>query len=315
MSIAQGGQSSAAPIPDALNIGLLIVACAAAALCLRVASHAESWWIAIAAAVVFSYVNNTIFSLMHEAVHGVFNADRRLNEAGGRIAAAFFPTAFALQRVFHEAHHANNRSEVERFDYYSPNENRPLKFLQWYCILTGLYWLGPPIFSAVYALTAGLIDWKGLASRGSGFARQTAADEFLESLGRVSVLRARLDSALAFVLQASLFYGLGLSLAGWLLCYACFAVSWSSLQYADHAFSALDRVEGAWNLRFNPMARVMFLNYNLHLNHHRSPATPWLHLPMLTRAEDEARSFWAVYLAMWRGPRPLPAGKNSGLEA
>jgi fatty acid desaturase len=86
-------------------------------------------------------------------------------------------------------------------------------------------------------------------------------------------------------------------------------VNWSSLQYTDHAFSSLDRQEGAWNLRVNPVVRLIFLNYHHHLVHHREPGIPWTELPRLVRPEDPSPSFWSIYLRMWAGPRPLP-GKN-----
>ena len=104
-------------------------------------------------------------------------------------------------------------------------------------------------------------------------------------------------------------YLLDLNLAGWVLCYACFAVNWSSLQYTDHAFSPLDRHEGAWNLRVNPVVRLIFLNYHHHLAHHREPGRPWTELPHLVRPEDPNPTFWSIYLRMWAGPRRLPERK------
>ncbi|HXO70673.1 MAG TPA: fatty acid desaturase [Bradyrhizobium sp.] len=294
-------------IPGKLNLLLLAGAAVSAALCLWLASHADNWPTAVLAALVFSYVNNTLFSLMHEAAHRKFHDNVALNEAGGRIASAFFPTSFALQRVFHEAHHQNNRTVVERFDYYASHENRFLKYAQWYCILTGLYWIAAPAFSAIYMVFANIVDWNRLFSRGNRFARQTSAEPFLDSLKRVDVFAARRDAAFSILVQAGLIIGLGLTWSGWFLCYAFFAVNWSSLQYADHAFSPLDQTEGAWNLKFNPIARVLFLNYNLHLNHHRSPGTPWIHLSKLARSDDAEHSFWKIYLRMWKGPQPLPA--------
>lgn len=311
---AQDASGPTHAIPAGLNAAILSGAVVLACGCLWLASQGLRWsqdWIggvplAVAAALVFSYVGNTLFSLMHEAVHGSLHPDRRLNEIGGRVASAFFPTAFALQRVFHEAHHRNNRSDVERFDYYAPHENRLLKGMQWYCILTGLYWLAPPVFSLIYLLIGRVVDWNRMFSPGNRFARQTSAQPFLDSLARVDPRQAQIDAITSLAVQVALIYLLDLSLAGWCLCYAFFAISWSSLQYADHAFSPLDREEGAWNLRFNRVAQSMFLNYNLHLNHHRSPRTPWVHLPKLTRPGDPELSFWVNYLRMWRGPRPLP---------
>ena len=293
-------------IPGSLNLVLLAGASVAAGVCLWVASHTASWPTAIAAALIFSYVNNTLFSLLHEAVHRKFHAVPRLNEVGGRIASAFFPTALELQRAFHEAHHENNRSDLERFDYYAPHENRVLKFAQWYCILTGLYWIAAPLFALIYTVVARMVDWHRLFSRGNRFARQTSAEPFLDSLDRLDPGAAQRDAMLTIAIQLALVFALDLTVSGWLLCYAAFAVNWSSLQYADHAFSPLDKHEGAWNLTFNPIARAMFLNYHMHLNHHRSPGTPWLHLPKLTTAADPTQSFWSIYLRMWLGPKPLP---------
>ena len=60
------------------------------------ASHTESWGWRIAAALAFSFVNNTIFALLHEAVHGLVHPRRAVNDAFGRLMAAFFPTGSAF---------------------------------------------------------------------------------------------------------------------------------------------------------------------------------------------------------------------------
>src|SRR5215510_3761331 len=84
-----------------INITILVSAGSACVACLWAASQSFPVPLRIAAAIAFSFLANTVFSLMHEAVHGSFHPDRRRNELGGRIAAAFFPTAFSLQRAFH----------------------------------------------------------------------------------------------------------------------------------------------------------------------------------------------------------------------
>lgn len=293
-------------IPGRLNLAILAVSLAGTAACLWLASHG-SWLIALPGVVVFALINNTNYALMHEAVHRHFHPTPWVNETAGRIVAGTFPTAFALQRVFHLTHHANNRSPAERFDYYAPGENRLVKVLQWYSILTGLYWLALPAFAVVYFLTADLIGWRHLLSRrGDWFARQTSAREFLDSLERVPVWRARADIAIAACLQLALVLALDLTLAGWLVCYAAFAFAWSSLQYTDHAFSPLDAEEGAWNLKVGPLVRKVFLNYHFHLAHHRDPSLPWTDLPKAVQPGDPNPGFWEIYLKMWAGPRPLP---------
>ena len=119
----------------------------------------------------------------------------------------------------------------------------------------------------------------------------------------VSTVRLEVGSVVIF--QAGLFWLLDLSIPGWALCYAAFAVNWSALQYADHAWSPLDRKDGAWNLRVNPVTRKLFLNYHDHLAHHQHPKVPWLYLPELVDAQSFRPSFLSVYLSMWRGPRPI----------
>src|SRR2546425_10633248 len=133
------------PIPGALNIALTVVAATLACLFLWVASHTEAWSYQLLAAIAFSYVNNTLFALLHESVHGVFHRNSTVNEWCGRLTAAFFPTGFTFQRICHLGHHQRNRTPTEQFDYYHPRDNKLLKYVQWYGILTGLYWLVSPL--------------------------------------------------------------------------------------------------------------------------------------------------------------------------
>ena len=112
------------PVPGRLNIALLVLSGAGASACLWLASHAGSWPLIVLSAVVFSFVNNTMFSLLHEATHGILHPNRTANDWLGRTAAAFFPTSYSMQRAFHLTHHKHNRSEFEQFDYLRPADNR-----------------------------------------------------------------------------------------------------------------------------------------------------------------------------------------------
>lgn len=293
------------PIPTRLNFAIIVCAALAAAGSLWLASHAASLWIMIAAAIAFSFVNNTLFSLLHEAVHGIFHPNQRVNDWAGRIAACFFPTSFSIQRAFHLTHHRYNRTPDEQFDLIRPGDNRLLKIVQWYSILTGLYGLSPTVFCLTYAVAPGLFRLRGWARKESGIGHQTSAAIYFGAVRKVPMRVVRLEVALAILVQGGMFYVLDLSLAGWLLCQACFAVNWSALQYADHAFSPLDPRTGAWNLKVNPIVRRLFLNYHHHLAHHTAPQVPWRHLPKLVDAASEQPAFWRIYLRMWRGPQRI----------
>jgi fatty acid desaturase len=288
------------------NVVLMAGVIGIAAGCLWTASHATSPLVVLVAALLFGFVNNTMFSLMHEAVHGMFHPNRTANEVAGNIAAAFFPTVFVVQRLSHLTHHKNNRSDVERFDYYEPGDKHLLKVAQWYSILTGLYWLFIPVFTTVYALFGSLIPWRRIVATDGVVGRQTSATAYFESLQLIPMSSVRLGYLLTIVVQALLIWGLDLSFWRWAACYACFGLIWSSLQYADHAFSALDKHEGAWNLKVSPFTRWTFLNYHFHLCHHRDITVPWRRLPERVRNEDPTISFKHMLYFMWAGPRLKP---------
>jgi fatty acid desaturase len=283
-------------IPGALNIVLTALAGAVCCALLRLASHGP-WWQLALAAIAFSFANNTMFSLLHESVHGIAHRDRRVNEALGIVAAAFFPTSLSLQRLFHLGHHAHNRTEEEQFDYLRPGDRPLLKRAQWYAILTGLYWVFVPLGAVAYAVWPPLFEQPWIA------ARQTGGASVFAFLHGAPKTRIRLEVLFAIAVQAAL---ISFGWKSWLVCYAAFAVNWSSLQYADHAFSPLDVRNGAWNLRVNRVTRLLFLNYHHHLAHHQNPHVPWLHLGRFVDERAERPRFWRIWLAMWRGPRPLP---------
>jgi fatty acid desaturase len=287
-------------IPGALNAILTVVVAAACCVLLWLASHGTLWQ-AIAAAIAFSFVNNTMFSLLHESVHGIAHPNRAVNEWIGRIGAAFFPTGLALQRVFHLGHHARNRTIEEQFDYLRPFDRPWLKRAQWYAILTGLYWVFVPLGGIAFFFFPFLFR-----VRRTDLATQTGATSMFAGLENAPRLRMRLELLLSAAVQVALFVLLGVTAKGWLLCYAAFAINWSSLQYTDHAFSKLDVRDGAWNLRVNPVTRLLFLNYHHHLAHHRHPHVPWIHLGAFVDPHEPQPSFWSIYWKMWRGPRPLP---------
>lgn len=278
---------------------------------LWLASHTDSWALLAGAALLFSYLNNTIFSLFHEAEHKILHSNPTVNEWFGRILGSFFPTSLAFHRCGHLNHHAHNRSEFETFDYIRPGENILLKYAQWYSILSGLYWTLPPLASLAYMVWPGFLKWGRL--RQGGAAVQTATVTYAKSYDRAPETVIRLEAGLALLLQMAFFQGLDLNWTGWGCCYLAFALNWCSLQYADHAFSPCDPVQGAWNLRVHPIIRAFFLNYHYHKAHHEHPKVPWIYLGRYIDPEEFRPWFGSIYWLMWRGPKPLPADGRSPL--
>lgn len=288
-------------IPMRLNLCLLLAVSLANMVLLYTASHAP-WWGMLAAALLFSLSNNTAFSLLHEAVHGVLAPQRRLNRWGGRLAAAWFPTGLAIQRAFHLTHHRYNRSEAEQFDVLHPHDVRWLKYAQWYSIYSGFYWAVSTVGVLLYALTPRRLRRGLLHLFGAQGGIQTGARPYVDALDTLPPLRARLEIWGAAAFHTLWFAVLDLNIAGWLACYGAFALQWSALQYTDHAFSPLNGRDGAWNLAVPGWLRAVFLNYHLHLAHHQYPTLPWTALPQ--HATPGPR-FHEVWLACLRGPRAV----------
>jgi len=310
--MAEAVEVRTAAIPARLNLALLVAAASASSALLWGASHAAYWPVVLACAITFSFTANTLFSLLHEAVHHIFSPHPTLNEWAGRLAAAYFPTGLSVQRAFHFTHHRNNRSESEQFDIVHEGDVGWLKQAQWYSLLTGVYWLVAVLGVVVYLVVPRVLRLRLLRARSSKVAEQTSSNEYLEALEGLDPVKARLEIAAALAFQVSLFLALDLTPLGLISCYATFALSWSALQYADHAFSPLDRHEGAWNLEVGPVTRAFFLNYHYHRAHHQNPTVPWSRLPAMVDKAEPMPSYWRIWLEMWKGPRP--AGAEPPLE-
>ena len=307
----QTAMSPAQPnkIPAALNILIATSAGVIALMLLRAVSNSESWLLIAVLAIAFSFIANTIFSCLHECVHGIFHSNQRINDAFGVLLAAFFPTGFSLQRSAHMGHHARNRSDHELFDYYYPDDSRVLKTIQWYGIISGAYWIFVVIGWWLYLLCPFLFRRTLWQRHGPAIAEHTSGPAYARSFSEAPPVRARLELLFTIAFQIGVFVALDLTVTGWLICYLAFGFNWSALQYADHAFSPIDPIDGAWDLRVHPWIQAVFLNYHLHRAHHHQPNLPWTQLPRFVDENLHRPHFLAHYLRMWLGPRPIPGDR------
>lgn len=295
------------PIPNVRNLAILAISLPTALGLLWAASRslqAGHWGWLLASALAFSFVNNTNFSLLHEAVHGILNSNRRLNHALGWLLAASFPTSFNLQQLFHLGHHARNRTDAEMFDLYYPSDRVWLKRLVIYAMPTGFYWLSAVLVNGVFLVFPLLLRSRHL--RQSSLMKYSSFDAMLNGIPNsqrfASMIRLQIVATLA--IHAGLAWTLQLEPLAWLCCYWCFGMNWGSLQYTDHAFSPRDIRHGAWNLRVNPIVRWIFLNYHHHLAHHEHPQVPWVYLPRLVDPTQPRPSYLGNFLKLLSGPYP-----------
>ena len=286
-----------------LNWCVLLASFAATWACLWASSHG-AWWLALAGAVAFAFVNFTPFALMHEAVHGVASPSPFRNEVVGILAAVTLPTSFSMQRVAHLGHHRRNRTDQDLYDYYLPHQKKWLRNVWLYAgNLLGMYWASIPLMGLIYLVAP--IFWCS-----SLFVERIAPllgfGPYVAELARLPVRRVWPEVAMAFTYQVAVFWALGLTWVGWLMAHFLFALHWSALQYVDHAWSPRDVQEGAWNLKIMAPIRWLALNYHYHLAHHQHPEVRWTELPSLVPAGSYTPSFWSIYRSLWRGVRPAP---------
>jgi fatty acid desaturase len=290
-------------VPNALNIILVIAVASAQAALLWSASHVDGWLL-VPIALAFSFLFLTNYALMHEASHGSLHEKPAINWALGAVTGLLFPTSATMMRLTHVVHHRCNRTDHEMFDCYYPGDNLWLKRAQWYSILTGGFYLIIPIGAFLIAFARPLLLTRP-------FKRSRSASVLYDDFGPKYIHLVRLEClALVAVYWPLLAYGI-LSPLPTLMLFLLGGLNWSTRQYVTHAWSRRDVIEGALNLKANPLMRAILLNGNWDLEHHRHPTLSWVALAKFGLTSQPPISFWRQYLSLWLGPRlaqePSPA--------
>ncbi len=295
---SHSGVPSTFPIPTAWNVSIIMVQWLAFFACCWWAARIETWTQTLGLALVFGILGNSIYSVLHEAEHGILLPNRRLNDLAGVMMALLFPAPFHLLRQGHLGHHLRNRSDDEAFDLVIEGEHPVWKRIQFYGIITGFYWLAVVLgnFVALFAPTL-------LRSQSLRFDKATAA--LLDSLNPRYLRLIRIEACAALAFHTSVVWAFGIAPATYFCVYFGFGWMWSAMQYVHHFGTERHVVRGTRNLWVWRPLDAVWLHHNLHLNHHAHPTVPWIHLPKLSEGAETTRGFlpW-YYLRMWRGPQP-----------
>lgn len=288
------------PIPAVLNLAISTTQIGGLLLLLAAAQAVDSLWALAALGLAYALLMNSSYCMLHEAEHGLLHPDRRLNDTVGALLALFFPAPFHLLRQGHIGHHQRNRSDDEAFDFYFEGENPWWKRLQFFGIVTGMFYL-----VVVAGGLLGLVAPRLLTARWAKLGRAdrpTAA--LLESLNPRYLPLIRLEAAGLVALHLLLPLALGGLWWRHLLLLLCFGCLWSALQYVHHFGTDRDVLWGTRNLRSWAWLDLLLLNHNWHLNHHVKPTIPWLYLPRITPdAAPPRESQSRAFMRMLRGPR------------
>ena len=152
-----------------------------------------------------------------------------------------------------------------------PGERAAFKVGLYYFAILGGIWLG----SFVATLLLPFLPYRHAKSLAL---QMTTMDGYSRSFAEFDAddwRLLRLEAVLAVAWWSACIWLFGWNWQLLLVLYACYAFSYSSLQWVYHMRTPLDRVEGAYDLRLPAPVRWLFLNFNYNLSHHRHPRAPW----------------------------------------
>ena len=291
-------QESRFRVPGSLNLSIAALQLVSALAVFYLTSLATHWWQLAGLAFLFGILGNSIYSIIHEAEHGILHSNKWINDAVGVFMALLFPAPFHLIRQGHLGHHRRNRSDDEAFDLYFEGDRPWLKWLILYGILTGFYWMLVVLSNVVVAIFPSILH-----RRFFEFDRPSVA--FMDSLNPKYLRLIQLEGLVACALHFSIVQGLNIPLWNYFIVYLGFGYSWSAMQYVHHFGTERHVLRGTRNLWLWAPIDLIWLNHNWHLAHHEQPTIPWIYLPQVSAERQETNREFLIwrYLKMWRGPR------------
>jgi fatty acid desaturase len=285
------------PIPVRINM-LMITGCTLFYFTIMFAfSQSHLLIFKILFALAFAITMIPVYSLMHEAAHRTLHPNAAWNNFLGRWLCCMFIIPFTFFRHCHLKHHKKNRTDDEMWDLYYKHQNKWLRYGNLYAMMIGLgylaLWLSVILFAIAPALIYSPLFKKHKEIRG-----------FLEGSDEIHKIRTeQLESISVIIFQILVLWLLNWDFSSWLILYLVHGFVWSSQNYVNHAFSPRHIIEGAHNLKMPGLIKIIYLNFNIHLIHHRHPQIPWIYLPRFLDSRKQRMSFYKNYLRLWKGPR------------
>jgi fatty acid desaturase len=265
--------------------------------CVAAKLHPGRWLLPLALA--FGVLMNSVYSVIHEAEHGMLFPHRRANDTAGVLLALLFPAPYHLLRQGHLGHHLRNRSDDEAFDLYFDGDNKLWRWVVYFGIITGFYWVMIALANPILLLAP-----RSLYARLKLVDRPSEA--FVDSLNPRYHFLIRSQALAAILLHILIVWAFGIPLLNYAAMYLGFGWMWSSMQYVHHYGTQRHVTRGAHNLWLWAPIDLIWLHHNWHLTHHQHPTVPWVHLPRLSVQDVDAppRGFLPLaYLKMWLGPQ------------
>jgi fatty acid desaturase len=256
-------------------------------------------------------LTNPLWSLIHEAIHDLFDPNRAINAFAGRLLAVLFGASFRILRLSHLLHHKLNRLPIEGTEYFDKRRSSkgaaaPGYYFQ---ILFGLYLV--EVLSPLWFFLPR--SWLQ-AFKEKYLTRDSVSGILMQNwLGAEALREIRVDGLLALSWLGLSFYAYG---AHWPILLAIVAGRGFLISFLDNLYhyeSPVGDIFYAKNLRLAAPLSKLLLNFNLHGIHHVNPAISWINLPQafeVQNGEFDGGYFTAAWRQL-RGPialQDLPGG-------
>jgi fatty acid desaturase len=263
-------------------------------------------------------LTNLAWALHHEAIHGGFHPDRRINAGAGRAIAILFGTSFHLLRFTHLMHHRFNRHALDRPDTYDAavrgrGRARGTFLFQ---LLIGVY-LSEIVAPLLCCLPRPLVR--------HGLARLLRREDPAIATIRPAAYRLVLEPVRVRPIQVDAALGLAVMAASailygphWPMLVAFLVARGALISIFDNVYhfgTPIDRPEYAYNLAAPTPLRLLFLNMNLHRVHHARPALPWWALPAVLEASGDRCDAPLLLAAAAQFGGPIPIDRLRSIAA
>ena len=152
--------SSPYKIPERIN-SIVIVGCT---ICyfgfMLLAAAQDSYWIKILYGIGFGIIMIPVYSLIHEAEHGILYHNRWWNQFLGRYLCCLYIAPFSFFRHCHLKHHKKNRTDEEIWDLYYEHQDKRLRYGNLYLMMMGIGYFMIWLSVIVFAFYPNLVNHK-----------------------------------------------------------------------------------------------------------------------------------------------------------
>jgi fatty acid desaturase len=239
--------------------------------------------------------------MMHECFHRNGHRRGRVNWMVGTLSSILFGSSYTLIRVQPRGPPPAQSLECRTGGIRPSRRKRGLQDRLYYFAILGGIWIG----SFVATLLLPFVPYGKVKKLAVGMLSMDGYNRAFSEFRPRDWIMLRVEALLGVAWWLACIWLFDWDWRILLLAYACFAFSYSSLQWIYHMRTPLDRIEGAYDLRLPMPVRWLFLNFNYNLSHHRHPRAAWQELHGKVN-QRETQPLWRRYLGVFKPPERYP---------